>query len=68
MGKVEKGVKCVVAGCDRMAVRSISTDKVSSAGLDIGNADRGYLCREHYKELKKRLRKDTLFEKWRRMG
>ena len=67
MGKIEKGVRCNVAGCDQKAARSISAERVAEAGLDISGAKRGYLCRTHYKELKKRLKKDRMIEKWRMM-
>jgi len=67
MGKIEKGVKCNVVGCSETAMRSISSEKVSAAGLDIGKANRGYLCKKHYKELKKKSKKDRMIDKWRFM-
>jgi thymidine kinase len=55
-----------VSGCGREAVRSISTEKVKSAGLNVGSGEkRAYLCREHYKEFKKKTKKDKTVEKWR---
>lgn len=69
MGRVDKGVKCSVSGCGREAVRSLSTAKVKSAGLNVGATERrAYLCKEHYKDYKKRTKKDKLLEKWRHMG
>jgi hypothetical protein len=68
MGKVEKGIKCNVVGCNETAVRSISSDKVGKAGLDIGKANRGYLCKKHYKEMKKKSKKDRMIDKWRYMA
>ena len=65
MGKIEKGVRCNVVGCDHQAIRSISAERVGEAGLNIGGARRGYLCRTHYRELKKKLKKDRMIEKWR---
>jgi len=66
LGRIDKGVKCSVSGCGREAVRSISTDKVKSAGLKVGsNEKRAYLCREHYKEFKKKTKKDKMLDKWR---
>jgi thymidine kinase len=66
LGRIEKGVKCSVSGCGREAVRSISTDKVKSAGLKVGSSEkRAYLCREHYKEFKKKTKKDKKLDKWR---
>jgi len=66
LGRIDKGVKCSVSGCSREAVRSISADKVRSAGLKVGSdAKRAYLCREHYKEYKKKTKKDKQLDKWR---
>ena len=67
MGKVEKGIKCNVVGCSDSAVRSISSEKVTEAGLDIGTARRGYLCKKHYKEMKKKSKKNRMIDKWRYM-
>lgn len=68
MGRVGKGAKCSVVGCDKEAVRSLSTEKVSSAGLKVGEARRSYLCKEHYKEFKKETKKEKMLEKWRYRG
>ena len=68
LGRVAKGVKCSVVGCDRDSVRSISRDKVSAAGLKVDGSRRSYLCRLHYKEYKKGSKKDKLLEKWRFKG
>jgi hypothetical protein len=57
-----------VSGCGGEAVRSISSDKVKSAGLRIGNEKRAYLCKEHYKEYKKKTKKDKRLEKLRYKG
>lgn len=65
MGRVAKGAKCSVSGCDKSAVRSLSAAKVNSAGLDVGSGKRAYLCKEHYKEYKKRTKKEKMIEKWR---
>jgi len=66
LGRIDKGVKCSVSGCSREAVRSISTEKVKSAGLKVGSSEkRAYLCREHYKEFKKKTKKDKTLDKWR---
>ena len=53
MGRVAKGVKCSVTGCDRQAVRSLSTEKVSSAKLKMDVVRRVYLCKDHYKEYRR---------------
>jgi len=68
LGRVAKGVKCSVVGCDKEAVRSLSTEKVSAAGLKVGTARRAYLCKDHYKEFKKETKKEKMLEKWRYKG
>ncbi len=68
MGRVGKGAKCSVVGCDKEAVRSLSTEKVSSAGLNVGETRRAYLCKEHYKEFKRETKKEKMLEKWRYRG
>jgi len=68
MGRVAKGIKCSVTGCDKEAIRSIPTDKVSAAGLKVGKVRRAYLCKDHYKEFKKGMRKEKMLEKWRYRG
>jgi hypothetical protein len=66
MGRIDKGIKCSVSGCKSDAIRSVSIDKVKSAGLNLGsNEKRAYLCKEHYKEFKKKNRKDKQLDKWR---
>ena len=65
MGRIEKGVKCNVSGCGREAARSLSADKVRSV-LSVSSKDkRAYVCKEHYKEFKKKTKKDKTIEKWR---
>ncbi len=63
MGRIEKGIKCSV--CGKEAIRSISAEKVKAAGLSAGNEKRAYLCKEHYKEYKKKTKKDKTLDKWR---
>lgn len=65
MGKIAKGVKCSVSGCDNEAVRSLPTEKVIAAGLKVGSSRRAYLCKEHYKQYKKEIKKEKQLEKWR---
>ncbi len=65
MGRVGKGVKCSVVGCDKEAIRSLSREKVSAAGLKVEGTRRSYLCKDHYKEYKKETKKDKMLEKWR---
>jgi len=68
LGRVSKGVKCSVAGCNQEAIRSLPRDKVSGAGLKVDAAKRSYLCRSHYSEYKKHTKKDKMLEKWRFKG
>jgi thymidine kinase len=69
LGRVDKGVKCSVSGCGKEAMRSLSLEKVKSAGLNVGSSERrAYLCKEHYKEYKKKTKKDKQIEKWRYSG
>ena len=66
LGRIEKGEKCSVSGCGKEAARSISADKVKAAGLNVGSAEkRAYICKEHYKEFKKKNKKDKQLDKWR---
>jgi hypothetical protein len=66
LGRIEKGVKCSVSGCNKEAVRSLSTGKVKSAGLNVsGSEKRVYVCKEHYKEFKKKTKKNKTIDKWR---
>ena len=65
LGKVGKGVKCSVVSCAEDAVRSVSADDITRAGLRISTSGRGYLCKNHYKEMKKKTKKDKQVERWR---
>jgi thymidine kinase len=66
LGRIDKGVKCDVSGCGSEAVRSLNSDKAKSAGLRISSGEkRVYVCREHYKEFKKKTKKDKTLDKWR---
>ncbi|MGQ9551132.1 MAG: hypothetical protein ACUVUE_01770 [Candidatus Bathycorpusculaceae bacterium] len=66
MGRVDRGVKCSVSGCGKEAARSISAEKVRPSGLNINRDERRtYLCKEHYKEYKKKTKKDKMIDKWR---
>jgi hypothetical protein len=59
MGKVEKGVACLVTGCKNASERSIGRDQVSGSGLTVaGDGRRVYLCHDHYKAWKKATKKD----------
>jgi len=69
LGRIAKGVKCSVSGCGKEAIRSISAEKVRSAGLKVGSGERrAYLCKEHYREYKKKTKKEKKVEQWRYKG
>ena len=58
-----------MSGCSREAARSLSAEKVRSAGLNVRSDERrAYLCKEHYKEYKKKTKKDKMVERWRYKG
>jgi hypothetical protein len=66
LGKVGKGVKCSVSGCGEEAIRSVSAEDASRAGLKVATVTgRSYLCKNHYKEMKKKTKKDRQVERWR---
>jgi hypothetical protein len=65
LGRVSKGEKCGVLGCSKEAKRSLSADKVKAAGLKVGSERRAYLCEDHYKEYKKKTKKERKIEQWR---
>jgi hypothetical protein len=66
MGRIDKGVKCDVSGCANQAERSINADKAKHAGLKVNTSEkRVYLCHEHYKEFKKKTKKEKTIDKWR---
>jgi len=62
---VEQVHKCDIEGCKADAERSISGRKVEKAGMTLSSdpAKSAHLCREHYKEFKKRTKKDRTFER-----
>lgn len=61
MGRIEKGVRCSIQGCDEEADRSMSESKVSMARdlvIESATNKRVYLCKMHYKEWKKSTKED----------
>jgi len=71
LGKIDRGVSCSIAGCVNNASHSLSVREVSNALSKLGfklssdSARRVYLCEEHYKAVKKVLRKERMYERWR---
>ena len=57
---------CSINACKMEAVRSLAADRVEQTGLKIKGEKRAYLCKQHYKEFKKRTKKDRKIErlKW----
>ncbi len=65
MGKVSKGVKCSVAGCEEKAVKSVSAQRIPS-GMKVEAAGRrAYLCEFHWKQFKKLTREERRVERMR---
>ncbi|NHV45963.1 MAG: hypothetical protein HA493_04960 [Candidatus Verstraetearchaeota archaeon] len=68
---MEKERKCSIKNCEDNAIRSISplySKILIKAGFSLNESDRLYLCKEHYKELKKLKRKEDRLERWRLKG
>ena len=65
MGRIDKGVNCSVPVCHNVAVRFLSGTRAENSGLGIKEVRLAYLCREHYKEFKKKGREERRVEKWR---
>ncbi len=61
---VNKVQMCDIEGCKGEAVRSISGKKVDKAGLSIADPSKNvHLCQAHYKEFKKKTKKDRTLER-----
>lgn len=62
---VDKVQMCDIEGCKSEAERSISGKKVVKAGMSIrSDPDKSaHLCHAHYKEFKKRTKKDRTYER-----
>ena len=65
MGRVAKGTTCSVFDCSETASRSLSSAKIKPTGLRVAEQRRVYLCKEHYKEFKKKSRASRQLDKWR---
>jgi len=66
MASRKEGAKkvCGVKGCSDESVRTISAKKVSDSGLKVERSSgKVHLCKEHYKDYKKRTRKDRELER-----
>lgn len=62
---IEKVQKCDIQGCKNDAERSISGKKVENAGMRLSTdpAKSAHLCHEHYREFKKKTKKDRTLER-----
>jgi hypothetical protein len=62
-----KGDTCAVVDCNEKGVKSLSTKKVKSAvpnfTLKSGSGKRVHLCKKHYKEFKKKTKKERDLER-----
>jgi len=69
MGDFMEENKCDVLGCNNPSYRSISLQKIKKLGIENlqfnTNRRKVRLCKEHYKVVKKYLKKERKFEKWR---
>jgi len=65
MGKIAKGIKCSVAGCEEQAVKSIAVQRIPQSMKIEASGRRAYLCKKHYKEFKKLTRQERKVERWR---
>ena len=68
MGKVSKGVKCSVVGCENRAVKSISAQRIPSGMKVEAMGRRAYLCEKHWKEFKKLTKDERRIERLRYTG
>ena len=57
---VDRKKACDISGCGKEASRSISGRKVEKAGMSLASepSKNAHLCKDHYKEFKKKTRKD----------
>jgi len=69
MGRVAKGEQCSVEGCGNNAEYSVSyveAKVLENQGYKLKQIHgRVYLCKKHYKELKKLRKKEEKAERWR---
>jgi len=69
MGKIRKGIQCSVLNCNKPAVKYVSKEKLSEAKFtSTSETGKAYLCEEHYKMFKKKIKSVKKLEKWRFMG
>ncbi|MEA3559150.1 MAG: hypothetical protein U9R75_07860 [Candidatus Thermoplasmatota archaeon] len=60
----EEKKNCDISGCSEETSRSVSAKKVQGAGLDTKvKKGKVHLCKEHYKEFKKKTKEDRKLER-----
>jgi len=60
---VRAAEKCSVKGCTKESERSLAKDMVEEVGMEIEeDAKRAHLCKEHYKEYKKRSKNERTID------
>lgn len=62
---IDKVKLCDIADCEKTAERAVSGKKVEKTGLKISSSPdkNAHLCREHYREFKKKTKKDRVLER-----
>jgi len=62
---VEKTRTCDIEGCKAEAERSVAGKKVEKAGMSLATdpAKHAHLCRAHYREFKKKTKKDRTLDR-----
>jgi hypothetical protein len=62
---VQQQRRCDVVGCKQDAERSVSGRKVEKAGMKLSSSPEknAHLCREHYKQFKKKTKTDRTYER-----
>jgi len=63
--RIETQQQCDVRGCKEPADRSIAAKRVEGAGLSLGETvgKSTHLCKHHYREFKKKTKKDRELDK-----
>jgi hypothetical protein len=61
----EKVRPCDIVDCGKTAERAVSGKKVEKAGLALSSDPdkRAHLCRDHYRDFKKKTKKDRVIER-----
>lgn len=62
---IESAKKCDVEGCRDDAERSVAGKKAEKAGLSLSSdpSKNAHLCKKHYREFKKKTKKDRTYER-----